>query len=112
MAIASEKSQNILDLATSFALFRICNNQRAVELVLGFARLHLELDDEEDEDQVANITLTTKPKLHLLVHLVRDTSPVHVCPSLYWSYLDESYGGKVAVRRKHRGGRASAPLLG
>ena len=47
-----------------------------------------------------------RPKLHLLMHLVIDGMRVH--GPAHWTYLDESFGGKVALRANTKGGLRKA----
>lgn len=49
-----------------------------------------------------------KPKFHLFQHCCESTlSP----PSLYWTYTDETWGGKIAQMGRRRGGKKAALSL-
>jgi hypothetical protein len=50
-----------------------------------------------------------KPKLHLFQELIEYTSPEAGSPSLFWTYLDESWGGWLAHTGARRGGANRAP---
>ena len=45
-----------------------------------------------------------KPKLHLMQELLEYTSPYAGPPSLYWTYLDEDCGARLAETAARRGG--------
>jgi len=49
-----------------------------------------------------------KPKLHLFLELMEFAGPDSGAPSLYWTYRDEDYGGKLALSAARRGGAKSA----
>jgi hypothetical protein len=50
-----------------------------------------------------------KPKLHLFSEL---TQMCHSCPSLFWTYRDEEFGGTVAALGRRRGGAKTVPSTG
>ena len=109
----------ILDLCSSFwKLVQVCTHDEmpwdyleACRFARDVLRIWLQLEKNEENDEDAYYTTWhAKPKVHMLVHLVVTTSANHGCPSSYWNYLDESYGGKLARRCVSRGGAFNGPL--
>ena len=68
----------------------------------------LEADEMAIEPVPVYSVWGVKPKLHLLMHLVMEGMRVHGPACHYWTYLDESFGGKVAPRAHTKGGPRTA----
>ena len=109
--VQSEHTQRILDLMIDFwALVQASTQEDTCDLekAAGLARsVHAHLAALDEEERLAEPFFKTwecKPKLHQLLELVTKTQLVHGPANLYWTYMDESYGGKVAKRTVQRGG--------
>ena len=49
-----------------------------------------------------------KPKFHMFQHCCEDSLSA---PSLFWTYTDETWGGKISLTAKRRGGKKAALSL-
>ena len=53
-------------------------------------------------------TFPAKPKLHAFLELVQTSTP----PSAFWTYTEESWGGRIALLGERRGGGSTAKAVG
>jgi len=52
-----------------------------------------------------------KPKLHMFQELIEFQAPDHGNPRLFWTYLDESWGGFLSRAASRRGGPKYGPTV-
>jgi hypothetical protein len=52
-----------------------------------------------------------KPKVHLFQELCEYKAQLFGSPELFWTYMDESFCGFLALAAKRRGGRVAAAAV-
>lgn len=67
-----------------------------------FAATYVALDDA-----TADLGFRTKPKLHLFLEMCEVVVAQNGCPSRYWTYRDEDFGGELARSARRRGGKTT-----
>jgi hypothetical protein len=94
--------KNLLTIATSFAK-ESWDSEVAKAACRRFCLLYKGLEEEALQ---AGDTLSwrVKPKLHLMQELLEYQCEEGDNPSLFWTYMDESWGGVLATAGSRRGG--------